>query len=101
MEIGIGLPFFEEKLHLPAEFVPKTYHTEGIAAVRKIRYKGVKRLRLRIPAHDQSQTKRLMIDEPFDLKLGVLAFGKLANNGFQSAILARLEARAVFTKGNC
>src|SRR5712691_4640503 len=40
-----------------------------------------------------------MIDEPFDLKLGALAFGKLASNGFQIAILARLEALAVFTKG--
>jgi len=40
-----------------------------------------------------------MLDEPFHLQLGALSFGKFGQNGLQIAILARLNALAIFTKG--
>ena len=48
-----------------------------------------------MPTHNQSQTKRMMIYEPFHLKIGALSFGKCRDDGLHIALLARLGALAL------
>src|SRR5258706_7572774 len=52
---------------------------------------------LLIPACDQSQTKRLMVNQPLHVQLAALFLGQFGDDGLEIAILARLHALAIFT----
>jgi hypothetical protein len=54
---------------------------------------------LGIPTHDQSHTKWLALDEPFDVELGTLSFGKFRDDGLKIAVLTGFEPLAVFPIG--
>src|SRR5207247_4869752 len=99
MKIGVGFPLFKEKFHWPSELVSQTDHPDGIFVLRKIGEEIIKAFSFWIPTHDQSQTKRLTLDEPFHVELSALPFGKLRDDGLKIAILTGGEPLAVFTIG--
>src|SRR2546425_202931 len=69
MEIRIRFPFLEYKFNLPPQFVSQAYFMHIISCLRKIGEERDKGLGLFIPARDQSQTKRLMLNEPLHVQL--------------------------------
>src|SRR6266705_347782 len=99
MEIRIRFPFLEYKFNLPPQFVSQAYFMHIISCLRKIGEEIDKGLCLFIPARDQSQTKRLMINQPLHVQLAALFLGQFGEDGLEIAILTRLHTLAIFTNG--
>ena len=99
MEIRLRFPCLEDQCNLPPQFVSQAYCMHIISCLRKIGEEIDQGLCLLIPARDQSQTKRLRINEPLHVQLAALFLGQCGDEGVAIAILTRLHALAIFTKG--
>ena len=97
--MGIRFPCLEDQCNLPPQFVPQTYCMHIISCLRKMGEERDKGLGLFLPPRDQAQTTRLMLNEPLHVQLAALFLRPFGNDGLDIAILTRLHARAIVTKG--